>query len=477
MTRHVARFGWSVGLLTTIWTGGSACVLIFGEPNPPGESESTTRTVMLTVAVVFAVITILSGIYIWRIERRKCGFIAILTAMTAVLAVVSAEMLARRYVPAWPASALHGVTSDRVMVAWGGAADDPRDPGVNSWGQRDRERTIRPAESAIRVAFVGDSFLEEGTTPPVSLLVEQQLGEPNIEVLNLGVSATGPDEYYDRLRSVAFPLKCSHCVVFVFAGNDFASPARTLESFGGMAAVSPRRSWLSTMGLRSINHLLTNNRRPVFQAWLAAGGLLQQEKSLHDFLLSADDATARQALLFADETTPDRRQRLAERLNGEDISDFLEMLRHPDADRFRSYYLSSALWAAAEGNGQWERESEELVWFWTQEMVSACRSNDVEFLLVIVPDAFQVDPRMRRLWSPLTDMKHLTEPSRITALKLRQQVEKVGIDVVDLHDVLDQQEGTYLNLDGHWTAKGGELVAAALAQKLRQRLAKPRTLE
>jgi hypothetical protein len=470
------------GLVALLFSaGGLLCLAALDEPGPAAE-DSHLHTAAVT-AIAAAITVAGSGAVLVRRNRKRLLFGTILCIGTTGLALGVGELLSRRFVPPWPAGGLHGVDPAQGMKAWGRtAADDAI--GFNNWGQRDRPRTMIPAAETVRIAFVGDSFLEESTTVPLSLRVEEKLrstsagrqvgppaaASPAVEVINLGVSATGPDEYYDRIRAIALPLGARHCVLFLFSGNDFVEPPRSLESVLGIVAVYPRSSLFSTLGLRGLNHLLTNNRRPVLQAWFAAGDLGAREGRLARLLREADDATARQYLLGASGMGVDERSRLAARLNKPENERFLAVLRNPDQGLFRSYYLSAGLWSAANPGEQWEHNSEEHAYFWIRKAEELCRRQGIGFTLAIIPEAFQVDSRMQQQWQPLADMRHLTAPCREAARRLRWRAEADGLDVVDLHDVLQDVPGTYLNLDGHWSDRGVEVVAEALAERLRGRL-------
>ena len=129
---------------------------------------------------------------------------------------------------------------------------------------------------------------KRSTEITLSATVENRFGTQNVEVINLGVSATDPDEYYYRIRNIATKLDIDHCVLFLYAGNDFSAPARTLPTTAGIAAVYPRGSLLSSLGMHSLNHILTNKRRPVLQTWFSGGDLLAAETRLAKAFADAD---------------------------------------------------------------------------------------------------------------------------------------------------------------------------------------------
>lgn len=454
--------------IATVFFAGGAVYLIFGDAPPPPQNVPP-----LDIAVVVAVITVTVGTLAsgWLLARRvgRKHFLFGVLALTMLLpfTLIAAELVTRLFVPGWPAIGLHGVSGADTSQAWQPMRGAARSIGTNDWGQRDRPRSLKPPRGTRRIAFLGDSFLEEGSTIPVSLRVEQKLARNDLEVINLGVSASGPDEYFYRLRNVALPLGINHCVMFVFAGNDFVVPEPSLWSAWGIAAVYPRGSFLSSIGCRGLNHLLMNRFRPLIQAWHGAGELRQQEEHRRLVLQESDEETLRHLLLDSINLDSAARVRLWNRLKGPEIRPFLQILKAPDAGQFRSYYLAEALWSAAHGQTQWDRNNEAVAMEWIRRSANLCATHHIGFTLVMIPEAFQVDSRMVEQWRPLTDMRHLTRPCRDAAERLRTQARTEGIAVVDLHDILQDVPGTYLNLDGHWSDQGVELVSDTLVEWLK----------
>ncbi len=461
----VSIFGYYGGIVAACFLAGGWLYLQNLEaPPPPGIAPGSSFFMGLCAAAAL-VVTAVSG---WRLARgshRNFVFGTVTFAIFFPLTVLMAEFAARMAVPPWPAIGLHGVTPG-PMGAWARASERAGATGVNNWGQRDVPRTLRPPPKIRRIAFIGDSFLEESSTIPVSLRVQQRLEGESVEVLNLGVSASGPEEYYHRLRRIALPLGTQHCVMFIFAGNDFVDAEVSLPSARGIAAVYPRGSMLQSLGLLGINHLLTNRQRPVIQAWLTGGDLHEQEQARHASLARMSDDTMRQALAGAAGLPADRQRRLEQRLGQPAMKEFFQILREPDEGLFRSYYLVAALTAAGSpGKTQWAANSEVAALHWVTLSANLCRELGVDFTLVIIPEAFQVDSRMQKQWAPLADMRHLTKPTRDASRRLAERARAAKIDTLDLHTALPDQAGCYLNLDGHWSDQGVEIVSEVLAKK------------
>jgi hypothetical protein len=96
----------------------------------------------------------------------------------------------------------------------------------NQHGMRDRARSIERSERALRIACVGDSYLEAKEVPLDSCttqLLENTLAhahtERDVEVLNFGVSGFGTVASAIRLERLALPFR-PDLVLYFFIEND-----------------------------------------------------------------------------------------------------------------------------------------------------------------------------------------------------------------------------------------------------------------
>jgi len=458
-----------LGLIVLFFSGGGLLYLVFNEtPGPTPQSETVSGTAV-RITLFAAVITVGTAIRLLFLNRRRLLMHTLSSFFLILMTLYSCELVARQFVPAWPTLGLHGVPPDMLNQSWGKTTPGSGSTGFNNWGQRDRTRSIQPATGTYRIAFIGDSYLEESSSKPISLHFEEKLLREDVEVINLGVSATSPDEYYYRTRNIALNLNVDHCVLFIYAGNDFSAPARSLESFSGVAAVYPRESLFSVLRLKAFNHLLTNDQRPLLQTWFSAGDLNASEEKFYQTLQNVDDTTIRQILLSSVLAGSVPYKTLSKKLSQPEIAEFYNMLRNPDNGLFRSYYLWPALQAASVGGSEWNAFEEDSAYHWITRTSELCSSKGVSFTLVIIPEGFQVDPRLCEQWEPLADMRRLTSPSRHAAKSLYERCRLDGIRVIDFHKILQGIPGTYLNLDGHWSDKGGRLVADELVKKFKKR--------
>ena len=207
----------------------------------------------------------------------------------------------------------------------------------------------------------------------------------------------------------------------------------------------------------------------MIQAWLQGASLAQEEAARAQILAQASDDEMRSMLLSASGLQAEARERFAQILRQERTAEFFQMLRQPDAGKFRSYYLTSAIRAAADEDWTWEQNSEIFAWEWTEQAVRYCQTRKIGLTIVVIPEAFQVDDRMRDQWLPLADLRKCTAPCRDAATRFVQRASAAELDVIDLQTTLQGQRGTYLNLDGHWSRLGVENVSTLLAKHWRER--------
>lgn len=463
-TSLVFCFLTALACLATL-AGGMLHLLLLDEP-APGEFDQEDVVNGASLLLICGSLTLLSGAWLaWR-KPRWTLFATTLFGMIAAVTLILAETAARFFVPPWPASALHGVLPGEDRQPWGLLGPAADQVGFNAWGQRDRERTLSPAPQAHRVVFIGDSFLDDTVFDPVSLVVERMIDRADVEVVNLGVSATGPDEYYHRLARVGVPLGANSCVMFLYLGNDLAAGPRTLQGTLGIAAVSPRGSLLSDLQLRGLNHLLTNRQRPMLQAWGAGRELAASELALHARFQNASDAEAAEILLSLENFPPPVAARLRRQLSQPEMAPFFAMLRRPDHDLFRSYFLVDSLWLAALDQAPRTIDDIDSARHWIRLSHRLCQQRGINFLLVVIPQGFAVDRRLQEMWFPLADIARLTDGTERAGRMLTQQLRSDGVDVLDLHAALGEAPGSYLNLDGHWSKAGIQCAAESVRTRI-----------
>ena len=410
---------------------------------------------------------------------RWAGTVALL-ACSLALGLALVESLALVFVPPWPAYALRSIPPDLQ-----GAGSS-----FNSWGMRDGAHSIaRPPDIKARFAFVGDSFVEfQPLSRTLPQAVEERFvarGTTGVETINFGISGTGIQSYFYRLRDVVMKFGPDAVSVFFFSGNDFVissdnysahwfpplideSPGRSI-----VGGVMPRTNWLLVNRLHASEFLRANSSIPhEFETLQSIGRgpraerlarLVQfakqyyfpeMEASTLAEILSRGDGrllTAFEARQVDEEYLPGW---LVQHIVETDLKKLPRLLlrKREDAAAFVTQ-------ADIDANLSWLREIERVA-----------RSKGMPLDIFVIP-AGNVDPEFVEFWRPwpnyyswyvLSDLRH---DLLVKALK------KTDLSVIDLKTDFDGVRGTYRKGDGHWTERGLDIAAARVFRQLSDRFA------
>jgi hypothetical protein len=414
---------------------------------------------------------------------RRWWFWPIYGLLLLGLVVSGAEYIVSSSVPAWPARDLRpipieGLTAN-VKTVFADSAELV--PSYNDWAVRDRPRSIaRPPTVRFRSVLVGDSFLEGYYVPaPLAGLVERRWtakGLRGMEAINLAIAATGPRQYYWRIKKVALALDPDVVAVFVYAGNDMMDRPFDRLSLPPLIDELPAPSLLGAVAPRT--------------TWLAANRLRLSEMGRTNKDIPAEDALLKEWTQQASaepvaEVARHMRQHYYPKLSEQTIAEILlrgsgrlhEAARNRRHDReYLGGWLLSGIIDWETGSWTVPRDAEEAVQMagdtkvgetlsWLQAMDRLVSSHGKRLLVSLIPVG-TIDPDYVDFWRPWpryysyslsADARH-----RRLAVALRQN----GLHVVDLREVLDGVRGTYRLTDGHWTDRGTQLSAQRVADAL-----------
>lgn len=417
-----------------------------------------------------AAIAILSGRRLWKQARRELILADTALAVALVGTLGIAEWVGRSHLPPWPQRALHSLPQSEDQNVWERILYyDPKAIGINSWGQRDRERKLAPPPNTPRVAFVGDSYLEASPAIPLPMQIEKQMGD-RIEAINLGVSMTNPEDYYWRAKRVALPLESRHVITFYYLGNDL-SPPRAARFWEGLNQWSPRPSLAGAL-LPALSHWTQLRRhRSNRSGWPAA----YPDPDAWDLarIRETGPANFKEWLItFYERYGGQESQTLRERLAERDLGGFYEQILQPDGGMFRSsmllVFLRRLVGETKTQTPEQARPSVEELAKWAEATREACRKEGTGFTAVIIPTAFETDARYRDLWSRLAPFDPIeVEWLKETTQSVAARLVSAGIDTLDLSPALTGT-ATFLNVDGHFSEAGAAASAAAIATHLRK---------
>ena len=169
---------------------------------------------------------------------------------------------------------------------------------TNKAGFHDFEHEVEKLPDRYRIIVLGDSYIEalqvaidQGFTQQLERRLGDSITTGRFEVINLGVSGSGPAQYYRILEKKGLVYKPDLVVMAVFPDNDFRDsdpdvggaifkPYYLLRSDGGLDYRAPRteeignalRPWLRRSAFL---HLLRDGISSfTLERWLASIGLL-----------------------------------------------------------------------------------------------------------------------------------------------------------------------------------------------------------
>ena len=102
---------------------------------------------------------------------------------------------------------------------------------------------------------------------------------------------------------------------------------------------------------------------------------------------------------------------------------------------------------------------------WIEGMERLAHGRNVPLVVFLLPVG-SVDPDYVEFWKPWPraySWNHICDEMQS---RLATALGKTGLRFVDLRETLDGIPGTYRKLDGHWTRKGEEIVAARVTQEV-----------
>ena len=337
--------------------------------------------------------------------RRKRAVLRV--AAVVAITLISLEVALRIFNAVRPHFLFYSDSYDRFRGVPGAPLFDSQ---LNARGFNDVDHALaRPAGVARRIVALGDSFAV-GVVPYsanyLTLLESELAAEGPVEVINMGISATGPADYRDVLVHEGLAFGPDVVLVSVFIGNDFEERARRPFEYSYVAMLAS--------GLWR----LSRERAPVPQVTTPTAGV------------------------YVDERPGFSRDR------------FMEI----EVDRAWVYEPGSARLAAAV-----QRVAADL-----RSIRDIATRAGAKLAVVLIPDEAQVDPALGRdigqVWSSGAALD-FDQPNRLLAASLAAD----GIPALDLLATFRNAGPVrlYKPLDTHWNLAGNRLAAQSIAQFLR----------
>lgn len=415
-------------------------------------------------------------------RARKWFWVAYIALLFGVT-LAGTEFVSSFLVPSSPARDIRPISAESLRNNVAAALVDAPEliPVYNEWALRDRPRSIeRPPGINFRSVLVGDSFLEGYfVRAPLPAHVEKRWaegGRTDMEAINFGVTATGPRQYYYRIRDVALRLRPDVIMLVVYAGNDFiATPFRSLmvpslidelPVPSLLGSVAPRTTWL------------TVNRLGLSEVGRGNKGIPGEFTLLNEW---AHKPAAERLSLFARHLKAHYQPNLSEDTIREILSRGGDRLwtafekRPKDREFVPGWFVASLIdWET----GQWNMPrdaaeadrmdgatmvEETLSWLLAAEQLA--KENGVQLIIALAPVGTG-DPNYVEFWRPWSKYFSYSLSSAARHKQLAVKLRERGVPFIDFRDDLDGVAGTYRLTDGHWTELGTEIAAERVAREL-----------
>lgn len=277
---------------------------------------------------------------------------------------------------------------------------------ANSLGFPDQEFQVGRPSGIRRIAALGDSFsvgVRVAYEENYLTLLEEKL--PGVEVLNFGVSGTGPREYRKLLSDTVWPYQPDLVLVPIFVGNDI-------------------QQWIPTPKLRKFEPDALHS-----VVFLQRLGRLVRERWR---------GPSTEGSLFSMRVSP----QFSERTYVEMSATRLDVCRLPQTP-----FITRC----------WQRALAEL-----ELIVADCKAHDVPLAVLVLPDELQVNQDLRRRGLAHRGLSDSDVDVLLPQRRLAEFCASRGVPCLDLEPALRTAGGAaYYPNDSHWNALGNRLAADA----------------
>jgi hypothetical protein len=346
-----------------------------------------------------------------RSRRFRCNALVLgrLESIAALilLAVGGAELCLRAYGAYSGSSLVVGNKLDAYRLLPG------QDYGAGLRGNRlgypgsDFQRAKK--RNVPRIAALGNSFAIGYAVPYADNYITVLGGKlRGAEVYNFGVSGAGPREYFEILENDVWHYRPDLVLVSVFVGNNIT------EMMPGPRYMDPRQHALYVVLERGWRH-------------------------------------ARETLRPNPTTTIQEKVRWPPPGLTHEVFRAVETRRLEICLKLPSASLEK----------KWRR-----TWADLEKIISACRRRRVPLAVVVIPDEFQVNPRVLAEAAEDSHIKPAALDLELPQRRLGRFFAERRIPCLDLLPVFRKTPCTYVRWETHWNARGHHLAATELARWL-----------
>ncbi len=254
----------------------------------------------------------------------------------------------------------------------------------------------------FKIVAIGDSFTFAAVPQPQSYihLIEQNLhiSSPGIQVLNLGIPGASPEDYLSMFVHEGLQYRPNMLLLTLFIGDDIIQ--------------SPPQKWREKLHISKLFSYVKEhykNRVPL-QIGTKSG-------SFCDTCPAAPEES------------------------------FMALM----TERSHLYQADSPVLQS----NSWQMLKT------VRKINNICENNDIELVVIIAPDVFQIDTALQKKLTEKAQKWHVEEPNRLVS----QTLDELNIQYLDLlPQFIDNTIPLYLPHDIHWNIAGNELAAAQVSK-------------
>lgn len=332
---------------------------------------------------------------------------------------------------------------------------------INSDGFRDREHTKVKPENTLRIAVLGDSFVEALQLPleqGFPAVIERELSGctalagRKVEVINFGVSGYGTAQELVTLREKVWDYSPDIVLLAFFTGNDIFDNSRTIsQKFRVVPLLRPYFIFKDGHLVVDASYVNTDSYRSKLSWWSQAYIKIEDRLRILQVLNEAKNSLKNP---YWDDFRQAAKQSIAEQ---HQVISWLDALYYPPTDP------------------EWQQ-----AWQVTQGMISLmhdeviAKGADFAVVTLSAPLPVYPDPSVRQKYMQASGVTDWFYPERrITALGERE-----GFSVLNLGPTFQayaEQNNVCLHgfdnafpCQGHWNALGHQLAGKIIASKLCQ---------
>ena len=324
--------------------------------------------------------------------------------------------------------------------------------GNNQFGFNDRDYPLQKDQNKFRLLVVSDSFnwaggKEGNYTALLEKKFENYYGKSQVEVINVGYPGTHTGEQLAMLKKYGLQYNPDLVVLGFFAGNDFrdADPERKRIIVNGIYLDIDKKDELIIFGYPIIG----KSRFLMF---------LQQKYKVYQELQKAKQDSAKMLSSSLVASLNLASAPIVEREKSPGILSKKAFLR-VEKSRLKFCKIKDLLGGQRDKNINYIFQS-------ILEMQKLLKSRNVEFLVAIYPDEYQVnDELLNEIFAEYDDLKR--ESYNLTCQQeiLRKFLEANDIPYIDMLDRFKIEQNNhplYLLREPHWNSAGNLLAANIL---------------